>query len=238
MKKVYIYSKYNRFWHWTQASLILFQALTGFEIHGTYHLFGYETATYLHKNTGWALVILTVFTIFWSFTTGEWKQYVRSFKHLKEQINYYVSGIFKNEPHPVHKTRFSKFNPLQRMTYLGLLTIIIPTMIITGLMYDYYFDLSSANHIGLTWIAYIHTLGAFLLLGFVIAHVYLTTTGHTIFAAIKAMITGWEIMSDEEAEYAVKEDLRAKIKEVEDDIISTDENKDELIKEALKEVEG
>jgi hypothetical protein len=32
---------------------------------------------------------------------------------------------------------------------------------------------------------------------FVIAHVYLTTTGHTVFAHIKSMITGWEEIDDE-----------------------------------------
>ncbi len=34
--------------------------------------------------------------------------------------------------------------------------------------------------------------GAFFILSFVIVHVYMTTTGHTVFAHIKAMITGWE----------------------------------------------
>ena len=35
-------------------------------------------------------------------------------------------------------------------------------------------------------------LGAFAILQFIIIHVYMTTTGHTVFAHIKAMITGWE----------------------------------------------
>jgi len=34
--------------------------------------------------------------------------------------------------------------------------------------------------------------GAFAILSFVVVHVYMTTTGHSIFAHIKAMITGWE----------------------------------------------
>jgi len=34
--------------------------------------------------------------------------------------------------------------------------------------------------------------GAFFILSFIIVHVYMTTTGHSIFAHIKAMITGWE----------------------------------------------
>ncbi|NTW64281.1 MAG: cytochrome B, partial [Chlorobiaceae bacterium] len=41
-------------------------------------------------------------------------------------------------------------------------------------------------------IALIHTFLAYMLVGFVIMHVYMTTTGHTPTSNIKAMITGWE----------------------------------------------
>jgi thiosulfate reductase cytochrome b subunit len=34
--------------------------------------------------------------------------------------------------------------------------------------------------------------GGYLITAFFFIHVYLTTTGHTVFAHIKAMITGWE----------------------------------------------
>ena len=37
-----------------------------------------------------------------------------------------------------------------------------------------------------------HTIGAFLMLAFFVSHLYLVTTGHTVTAHIKAMITGWE----------------------------------------------
>ena len=74
IKKVYIYKGYERFWHWTQALLILFLAITGFEIHGSFSLFGFEQAVNLHNKAAWALIILIIFTIFWHFTTGELRQ--------------------------------------------------------------------------------------------------------------------------------------------------------------------
>lgn len=37
-----------------------------------------------------------------------------------------------------------------------------------------------------------HTIGAFLMLAFFASHLYLVTTGPTLAAQIKAMITGWE----------------------------------------------
>jgi len=209
MKKVLIYKGYERFWHWTQALLIILLTITGFEVHGTFSVFGYEEAVFIHRNLAWAFIILIVFTQFWNMTTGEWRQYVPSTQLLKAQVQYYITGIFKNAPHPTRKTVYNKFNPLQRMTYLGLRILIIPIVVISGLVYMYYVSLVDQSSVGsLEPIAYIHTFGAFLLVGFIVVHVYLTTTGHRPLSAIKAMITGWEEMSDEDAEIALEENLK------------------------------
>jgi len=45
---------------------------------------------------------------------------------------------------------------------------------------------------GLQPIALVHTAGAFLLVTFLVAHLYLVTTGHTLTSNLKAMITGYE----------------------------------------------
>ncbi|MBN2668701.1 MAG: cytochrome b/b6 domain-containing protein [Bacteroidales bacterium] len=236
MKKVYIYNKYNRFWHWTQAALILFLALTGLEVHGTMQIFGYENAVIYHNNAAWSLIVLIVFTIFWDFTIGEWKQYIPTLKLMTDQINYYITGIFKKAPHPTHKTKYTKFNPLQRMTYLGLKMLIIPVMITSGLLYFYFFsNINNGTPLSLDWIAHLHTFGAFILVGFVIVHVYLTTTGHTVTSSIKAMITGWEEMSDEDAKYAIEEGLQVKLNEMKAELKTA--QKDELLDNALKHVE-
>ena len=236
MKKVYIYNKYNRFWHWAQALLIIFLAVTGLEVHGTYALFGYEDAVIFHNNAAWSLIVLIIFTMFWDFSVGEWRQYIPTFSFMKEQINYYIFGIFKNAPHPVHKTKYTKFNPLQRMTYLGLKMLIIPVMIGSGLLYFYFFsNLNNGTNLSLEWIAHIHTFGAFILIGFVVIHVYLTSTGHTVTSSVEAMITGWEEMSDEDAKYAIEEGLQVKLNEMKSELSS--QYKDELLDSALKHVE-
>jgi thiosulfate reductase cytochrome b subunit len=49
-------------------------------------------------------------------------------------------------------------------------------------------------------IAYWHTAGAFLLMVFLIVHVYMTTTGHTPTSNIRAMMTGYEDLEDDENE--------------------------------------
>ncbi len=197
MKKVYIYSSYERFWHWMQAALIFMLILTGFEINGAYKLFGYESATDIHNLTGISLIVLIIFTIFWHFTTGEWRQYIPTLKNIRAQVTYYTRGIFEGAPHPTRKTTLSKLNPLQRLAYLGLKLILMPTMVVTGIIYYLYRypyggEIQSLGIASIESVAQIHTFGAFVMIAFVIMHVYLTTTGHTPASNLKAMITGWE----------------------------------------------
>ena len=196
-QKVYIYRGYERFWHWMQALLILFLALTGFEIHGSFIVFGFEWAVRLHNLAAWGLIVLIVFTIFWHFTTGEWRQYIPTTKNLKAQVDYYITGIFRNAPHPTQKTLLSKLNPLQRLVYLCLKIIFIPMMVLSGLGYLFYRYpkdgiIQSLGLQSIEQLAYLHTLGAYFLVTFVIVHIYLITTGHTLTSNLKAMISGWE----------------------------------------------
>ncbi|MGQ1945899.1 cytochrome b/b6 domain-containing protein [Geofilum sp. OHC36d9] len=203
MKKVYIYKRFERFWHWSQAVLILFLALTGFEVHDSIHLLGYEKAVIYHQTAGWMLLGLIGLAIFWHVTTGEWKQYIPSFSKLSAQIRYYTYGMFKGEPHPTHKTARNKLNPLQAVTYLGFKLVMAPLLIVTGLMYMFHRTIDANNmvlisDIPLEIVAWLHTLGAYLILMFIIIHVYMTTTGTTPISNLKAMLTGYELLEDEQ----------------------------------------
>ena len=166
----YIYKSFERFWHWTQAILILFLAATGFEIHGSIYFFGYQNAVNYHKIAAYSFIILIVFAIFWHFTTGEWRQYLPTLNKFKAQISFYLFGIFRNAPHPTRKTVLSKLNPLQRLVYLGLKILVIPVMVISGLLYMFYRypqkggEIEVLNINSIEGIALVHTAGAFLLL--------------------------------------------------------------------------
>jgi len=209
MHKVYIYKGFERFWHWSQASLIIFLALTGFEVHGVLRIFGFEKAAEFHRTASWLLIGLIILSIFWHITTGEWRQYIPTTKQLKEQMMYYLSGIFKGEHHPTEKTELSKLNPLQRIVYLGFKLVLIPMTIISGILYMLYKTFDQNNLIviedyPLANIAFWHTMGAILLMIFLVVHVYMTTTGKTPTSNIKAMITGFEEFDEEEQEVSVK----------------------------------
>ena len=209
MKKEYVYRGFERFWHWTQAALIIFLGVTGFEIHGSIHFFGYDQAVRYHNFAAISFLVLIAFAIFWHFTTGEWRQYLPTWKNLRAQAEYYVFGIFRNAPHPTKKTVLSKLNPLQKLVYAGLKVLVIPVMVITGLLYMFYrypqrYEVMSLNIGGLQVVATLHTIGAFLLVSFFIAHLYLITTGNTVTSNLKAMITGYEDLSDESDQKEIK----------------------------------
>jgi thiosulfate reductase cytochrome b subunit len=193
--RIFLYKRYERFWHWAQAALVIFMLFTGFEIHGAYQWFGFARAADLHTFAAWTLLVLWAFTIFWQFTTGEWRQYIPTLERVGAMIRYYVLGIFADAPHPFQKSVVKKHNPLQRLAYLALLAFVSPIIWGSGifyLSYAYWQHWGVDAWLSLEAIAVVHTIGAFMMLTFFFVHVYLTTTGHTPLAHIKTMITGWE----------------------------------------------
>jgi len=196
MSQVMMYGVFERFWHWALAVLILILLLTGFNIHGTYHIVSFEQAVNIHIITSWLLIGLLVFTLFWHMVTGEWKQYIPSSTNkLMAMMKYYALDIFLGGGHPHHKTRQSKLNPMQRMAYLSLHIAITPVTWISGLLYLYYpyWDNIGIGSWSLGMIAFVHTAAAFAMLAFLIVHLYLAlTTSKETLGYLKAMIHGYE----------------------------------------------
>lgn len=200
MKRTMIYKRFERFWHWSQAALIFFLMFTGFEIHGTYQVFGFGKAAQFHEYAAYALMGLWVLAIFWHLTTGEWKQYIPTMDKLGAVGYYYLIGTFTGAEHPYRATTQAKHNPLQRLAYLGFKLAISPVIWISGLLYLFYNQWAEMDLPWLTLggVATVHTAAAFAMLIFVIAHVYMATMGKTVFSMIKPMITGYEDMPDED----------------------------------------
>lgn len=193
MKQRRIFTRFERFWHWTQMALVVLLTLTGFEIHGNYELFGYENSVRIHNSASWAFIGLGVISIFYMIVSRLYKNFIPTKNNLKEQVNYYLSGIFRNESHVSSKSLYNKLNPLQRIVYGGLLIIVFPVQIVTGLIYLYYhYPQNPVDAAGLKFAAITHTFGAFLLVAFVLVHIYMTTTGEKITTNIRSMITGYE----------------------------------------------
>ena len=192
-ERIFIFKRFERFWHWSQALLIISMMITGFEVHGFYKILGFGSAVSWHTNAAWALLTIWAFAIVWQFTTGEWKQYLPTVKKVDVMIKYYAWDIFSGAPHPYHKTLDAKHNPLQRLAYLAFLALMSPIVWGSGLLYLFYGQwraLGVGQVLSLEGVAFFHVLGAYLVLTFLIVHVYLAVSGPK--AHLRAMVTGWE----------------------------------------------
>ena len=200
VKKVYMYHTYERFWHWLQALAIMLLIFTGIIIHAPQHYgwLDYAFTVHMHNILGFILLANAFFSAFYHFAGGEIRQYLPEprgfFSQAISQTLYYLQGIFKDAPHPFEKEPGKKLNPLQRVIYLIILNILLPVQIVTGVLIwgaQTWPQISNALG-GLTVLVPIHSFAAWLFAAFLIMHIYLTTTGHTPMANIKAMITGWD----------------------------------------------
>lgn len=197
LKEVYMYGFYERLWHWTQAIVIILLILTGIVIHrpDQFGAVDFGLVVPVHNILAILLVLNAAFSLFYHFASGEIKQYLPQphgfFSQGLMQIDYYLRGIFRGDPHPFAKTRKRKLNPLQQLTYFAILNLLLPAQILTGLlMFGVSLWPDLAAH--LPYLAPIHTLVAWFFVSFLILHIYLTTTGATITADLRGMITGWD----------------------------------------------
>ena len=126
MNREYVYKGFERFWHWTQALLILFLALTGFEIHGSFALLRLRAGRALPQHRGAGPSRAHRLRHLLALHDRRVAPVPADAENLRAQVEYYLVGIFRDAPHPTRKTPLSKLNPLQRLVYLGLKLLVIP----------------------------------------------------------------------------------------------------------------
>ncbi|NFV78920.1 cytochrome b/b6 domain-containing protein [Magnetospirillum aberrantis] len=209
-REVMIYTRYERFWHWSQAILIFTLFFTGLRVHGSHELIPFGLAVNIHTWAAIALMVLWVFTTFWNFTTGQWRQYLFK-KGIMKVIRFYAYGILVGEPHPYKKSLQRKQNALQSLAYMTFMTLIGPALWLTGILYLLYNLWSHFSWSGeaLWVVALLHTAAAFAMGTFVVIHVYMTTTGKTPLHYVKTMITGYDAVELSEVEEAYLKETKA-----------------------------
>jgi len=204
-KRVYMYALYERIWHWTMALSVIILILTGLGIHytgGGSGIFGFKTIVDIHNFFAFIVTLNAGLSLFYHLATGQIRMFFISrgtfAKEAIAQAVYYLHGIFRGAPHPVEKTPEKRLNPLQQITYLLLLNVLFPFQILTGLLMWAVgvSGMVSGAIGGLSVVAPLHNLGSWFFMTFLVLHVYLTTTGRTVFSSTKAMITGYEDLED------------------------------------------
>ena len=193
-RKIMIYRRYERFWHWSQAFLIITLLFTGFGLHGLHSLVPFPLAVLIHTLAAGVLIVLWLFTIFWWFTTGEWKHYMPKTGGILAIMRFYALGILFGEAKPYKKRLHSKQNILQALTYVALTAFIGSTLWATGIAYLLYnfWEHYSWSQQAFTIVVFLHTAAAWAMALFIVIHVYMATTGKPWYHYIHSMITGWD----------------------------------------------
>jgi len=200
-RRVYMYDAYERLWHWLQAGVILMLIFTGLVIHKPHYfgMFSFAYVVQVHNVLGFILLINAALALFYTVASGTIKRFLPApkgfFGRAMAQTIYYTRGIFSGEPHPLEKTREHRLNPLQQVTYLMILNVLLPAQVVTGVLIwgMQEWPVLAENLGGLPVLAPLHTFLAWAFAAFIVMHVYLTTAaGETASSGIKSMISGWE----------------------------------------------
>ncbi|MBL6944999.1 MAG: cytochrome b/b6 domain-containing protein [Bacteroidales bacterium] len=198
--QVYLYPIWVRLWHLFNALLFLALIVTGLSLQyssNDYSLIRFDWAISIHDITGIVLCVAYIFYLFGNrFTSnGTYYQFhlAGMFNRILKQLLYYSIGIFKKEgaPYPISIDR--KFNPLQKISYVIVMYVFMPIIIITGIAL-FFPDLLPTNLFGTSGIHIIdliHIITGFALSIFMVVHVYFCTIGKTALANFKSMINGW-----------------------------------------------
>ncbi|MBM4373270.1 MAG: cytochrome b/b6 domain-containing protein, partial [Deltaproteobacteria bacterium] len=200
LRREYLYNAYERLWHWVMAFSVLVLIATGLRIHlpAAAAPLSFEAAVFVHNMVAVVLLLNAFLALFYHLATSEIRQFIPEgagfAARLRAQARYYLHGIFRGASHPPGRSRQRKLNPLQQVTYAVLLNVLFPLQAVTGVLLwvagvrpDLLRPLG-----GLSLLLPLHHLGSWLFLSFLVAHVYLTTTGHTPLAHVRAMISGWD----------------------------------------------
>jgi thiosulfate reductase cytochrome b subunit len=202
MKKIYLHPLPVRVWHWINAFSFLMLIFTGLQIRyrDIIKITQFKTAVDIHNIFGFVLIFNFFIWLIYYLVSGKFKIYIPAFSirglitGCIRQARYYGYGIFVGEENPHHCTPENKFNPMQQMAYLNIMALFIPIQLVTGIMlwdlkkFAYWIGIAG----GIKIVDSVHVLLFLFFTSFLFVHIYLATLGHTAFAHIKAMFTGFE----------------------------------------------
>jgi thiosulfate reductase cytochrome b subunit len=197
---LYLYPLWVRLWHWINALMFLVLIVTGISMQYSspdLPMIRFDRAVYFHNLSGVILTISFVFFVVLNRITSNSRYYKYKkkgfLKRLKRQFAYYTVGIFRQQEPPYPVSRKRKFNPMQKLSYLLVMYVLMPVMIVTGLALMYP-EIIIENVYGISGIHLtdlLHIISGFVLSLFMVVHIYFCTIGKTPVSNFRSMITGW-----------------------------------------------
>jgi len=204
MSRPYLYPLPVRIWHWINTLIIITLTITGIELRilGSGLFLKYGHIVSLHKYLGFALLASYIFWFFYYLLSGGLKRYyfihIKDVKGMPKQALFYIFYMFRGMKNPFTPSIDEKFNPLQKLTYLSVMLVLMPVIIITGIMFsDVLYFLNYIKIIGgLRVLDAIHVVTGYLFVVYLLVHIYMSTLGRRVFSHIKTMFTGYEEEKD------------------------------------------
>ena len=200
--KIYLYPKWTRLWHVLNAVLFLVLIFTGISMQyaglsESPTLIRFEQAVKWHNIAAIILVVNYGFFVIANASTRNGNYYrIRRdgfFRDLGIQLRYYAYGMFRNEKHPFEVSEENKFNPLQKISYVVVIYIFMPLLILSGfaLLFPEIIVRQLFNISGVLLTDLVHVIIGFLLSVFMLIHIYTCTLGKGPGSLFKSMITGY-----------------------------------------------
>ncbi|MCX6244532.1 MAG: cytochrome b/b6 domain-containing protein [Bacteroidetes bacterium] len=199
-EKIYLYPRWVRLWHMMNAVFCLFLIITGVSMQFSnpkVPLIRFDLAVSVHNIFGILLIINYLFFFIANLFTWNGKYYKIEFRgfyqRVMAQFRYYTRGIFKGEHPPFPITKARKFNPLQQFSYVLVMYIMVPVMVISGLglLYPNVIPTQLWGLSGLHITDLLHILAGFVISLFMFVHVYFCTIGKTPVSNFISMLTGY-----------------------------------------------
>jgi len=193
------YSPWIRIWHLVNALLFIILILSGISMQYSnpdYPFIRFDLAVSMHNIGGVLLTLSYLAFIVGNLITPNGRFYKIKLKgtmvRLKKQFNYYLKGMFKGEYEPFVLSEDRKFNPLQKVSYVLIMFVVFPILIITGiaLIFPEFIVTRVYHYSGILLTALLHSVVSFILSIFMIVHIYFSTIGNSAGSNFKSILIG------------------------------------------------
>ena len=204
---MYLYPGWVRLWHLLNAVFVVILILTGISIRypgdDMKFIFEFPKAVKWHNTSAILLTVNYIFFVTGNFLTENGKYYLlrkqNFWSGMGRQMKYYAYGMFRGAKDPFPVSFEQKFNPLQKFSYIIVMYVAMPLVIISGMGLLFpgveVKKLFGVSIPVITDIFHI-TMGTLLAL-FLLIHIYICTLGSKSASRFRGIITGF-VESDED----------------------------------------
>ena len=199
-ERIYLYPVWLRIWHAINALGIILLIITGIRLQYSdlaWLPIDFGLTVEIHNIVG-VIVTLNYFLFALGNLFTQNKKYYRIkpkglVKRVRKQSKFYTSGIFKGEEPPFPISEKRKFNPLQKYSYIIVMFLFLPILILTGiaLLFPELIIEEVYSYSGIFLTAFMHAGIGYLISIFLIVHIYVASIGKNPLDNFRSIFNGY-----------------------------------------------